>query len=254
MLYHKSYGAGKPLYLLHGWALNSRVWDHVVNNLKEHWLVTTVDLPGHGKSKPPESGDYNIDVLTHEVSQLINEASVIVGWSLGGMVALNLACRYPDLVDKLVLVASTPQFINSNDWRCAIDKAILDGFAADLVKDYRATVMRFLAIQTLGSEQSKQAVREMREKVFINGEPHLDSLTKGLTILRESNLRNEARQIRCPTLIMLGEKDTLIPVCSAELTRQLIPDCKISIVAGAGHAPFISHPGQFMQSLTEFLN
>jgi pimeloyl-[acyl-carrier protein] methyl ester esterase len=253
MLYHKTYGSGNSLYLLHGWALNSRVWDPVVEKLKQHWRTVAIDLPGHGKSSPPESGEYNIDTLTDEVVQTMNEPGIAVGWSLGGMVAINIACRYPHLVRKLVLVASSPQFVVSDDWPCAVQRSILQSFADDLVKDYRATIMRFLSIQTLGSEQARVAVRELRDKVFINGEPHIDSLTKGLDILQQCDLREQAEQVRCPTLVVVGEKDTLVPACSGDYTRQLITESIAKTIPGAGHAPFISHTTSFISVLNEFI-
>ena len=253
MLYQKSHGAGKPLYLLHGWALNSRVWDPVVDQLKHQWQVTTIDLPGHGKSSPPTSGTYNIDVLAEEVSCAIDKPATLIGWSLGGMVAQNLAQKYPELVEKLVLVASSPQFAASKDWPCAVKQSVIDGFTRDLIKDYRSTILRFLAIQTLGSEQAKAVVGELREKVFINGEPHLDSLTQGLSILKNTDLRARIQKIHCPTLIIVGEKDTLIPVCSGQQTRSLIRNSQLAIIKGAGHAPFISHTAEFINILEQFL-
>ena len=72
------------------------------------------------------------------------------------------------LVNRLVLVASSPQFVRSEDWPCAVDKSVINGFAADLEKDYRATVLRFLAIQTLGSEHYK-----IMSRVQLQGGPKM---------------------------------------------------------------------------------
>lgn len=253
MLYNKSFGAGNPLYLLHGWALNSRVWDPILDRLQQHWRVITVDLPGHGKSPPLAAPDYTIDAITDEIATVMEQGARVVGWSLGGMVALNLACRYPHLVKQLVLVASSPQFACSDDWPCAVDNSVINSFASDLHKDYRATILRFLAIQTLGSEQAKPVIRELREKVFINGEPHIDTLSKGLQLLISTNLRTVAAKVQCPTLIVLGEKDTMAPASSGEHTQQLIAGSNVKIIPGAGHAPFISHSEEFIKSVMEFL-
>ena len=113
--------------------------------------------------------------------------------------------------------------------------------------------MRFLSLQTYGSEQAKPVIRELRKKVFANGEPHLGSLSKGLEILKNCSLWDAARQIKCPTLIVLGEKDTLIPNESGQETQTSITGSQLAIIRGAGHAPFLSHPEEFIKTINSFL-
>lgn len=254
MLHYKIHGEGIPIVLLHGWALNSRVWDGVLPELMQHGQVIAVDLPGHGKSELPTNGQYDLDTITDEVKQILESNAIVVGWSLGGLVALNLACRYPELINKLILVAGSPQFVRSEDWPNAVDKNVIDGFSQNLVSDYRATIFRFLAIQALGSEQAKQSIKELRGKVFINGEPHLTALKEGLDLLTDTNLRQKLSSIRCPSLLVLGEKDTLIPAQSGPDTSSLLANSQLTIINGAGHAPFISHTKEFLNIITAFID
>ena len=253
-LYTQTAGEGGPICFLHGWALNGSVWDPVVQQLKQHNRITTVDLPGHGKSPPPSSGEYTVDSLSESVHKHLTTDTILVGWSLGGLIAINIAARYPELVRKLILIASSPQFANTDSWEHGVKKSIIDGFASDLIQNYRETIHRFLAIQTFGSEQAKPVIRELKAKVFAHGEPHLDSLSKGLKILKNSNLSDVARLIQCPTLIVLGEKDTLIPKSSGNETRNIIANSQLEIIKGAGHAPFISHPDEFLKTITAFIS
>lgn len=253
-LYTQIVGEGEPVCLLHGWALNGSVWDPVVENLKQDNLIITADLPGHGKSPPPASGEYTVDSLAESVSHHLKAGTVLAGWSLGGLIAIKIAATYPELVKKLILIASSPQFANTDTWEHGVKKSVIDSFASDLTDKYRETIHRFLAIQTFGSEKAKPVIRELKEKVFANGEPHLDSLSKGLQILKECNLWDEARHIQCPTLIVLGEKDTLIPKSSGEQTQGSIKDSETKIIKGAGHAPFISHPDEFLQIIRTFIS
>lgn len=252
-LYTQQYGSGDPLCLLHGWALNSHVWDPLVEDLQQQHLLTLIDLPGHGKSAPPVSGNYTLDSLAELIGKQLQDNTILAGWSLGGLIAIKIAARFPQLVRKLVLIASSPQFANSKDWDHGVKKSIIDGFARDLTQDYRETIHRFLAIQTFGSEKAKPVIRELREKVFANGEPHIDSLSKGLQILKSSNLWQEASNIQCPALVILGEKDTLIPRDSGVQTQQTIPNCQLEIIKGAGHAPFLSHKEAFLEVIKPFI-
>ena len=253
-LYVQQTGEGDPLCLLHGWALNSRVWDPIVDELQRSHQVTAIDLPGHGKSAPPDNGDYSLDHLTGIISQQLKPDTVLAGWSLGGLIAINVAAKYPQLVRKLVLIASSPQFANTESWEYGVKKSVIDGFASDLRANYRETIHRFLAIQMYGSEKAKPVIRELREKVFANGEPHIDSLSHGLQILKNSDLWQAAAAIQCPTLIVLGEKDTLIPKGSGKQTQETIRQSELKIIKGAGHAPFISHPDEFLKIINPFIS
>lgn len=254
MLYYKTHGEGKPIYLLHGWALNSRVWDDVLPELTQYGQVYAVDLPGHGKSDLPVNGQYDLDTIADEIAPILESNSIVVGWSLGGLVALNLAYRYPGLISKLVLVAGSPQFVQSEDWPNAVEKTVIEGFAQSLQSDYRATILRFLAIQALGSEQAKQSIKALREKVFLNGEPNLAALKEGLNLLINCNLRPALSDIHCPSLVVVGEKDTLIPEKSGYDTSGLLANSQLEIVNGAGHAPFISHSKEFLNIISAFIN
>ncbi|WP_455366431.1 pimeloyl-ACP methyl ester esterase BioH [Kaarinaea lacus] len=256
MLYYESHGEGDPVVLLHGWAMNGRVWDDVVPRLAQFGRVITVDLPGHGKSDLPANGHYDLDTVCDEIKPVLenNANATVLGWSLGGLVALNLAHRYPELIHKLVLVAGSPQFVQSSDWPHAVQQEIFASFATNLADDYRATIQRFLAIQALGSQQGKHAIKALREKVFLNGEPQMKALREGLKLLSNSNVRPYLSNIRCSVLIVLGEKDRLIPPAAGADTVALLPTAQLAVIPGAGHAPFISHAKEFLSITTAFIN
>ena len=254
MLHYETHGKGNPILLLHGWALNGRVWDEVVPALSQYGQVITVDLPGHGKSDLPANGPFDLGSLCDELEPLLAENTMVMGWSLGGLIAFNLSHRYPELIKKLVIVAGSPQFVQSSDWPHAMPEETFNGFATTLVDDYRATIQRFLAIQALGSEHARHAIMALRARVFINGEPRLAALRAGLNLLSNSNVRNQLPEIHCSTLIILGGKDTLVPAGAGAETVALLPGAQLEIIKGAGHAPFISHANEFLKITTAFIN
>ncbi|NOZ52176.1 MAG: pimeloyl-ACP methyl ester esterase BioH [Gammaproteobacteria bacterium] len=254
MLYKKSAGQGRPVYLLHGWGFNCRVWDDIIQDFQQYWKVTAIDLPGHGKSSLPASVKYNLDTLTAELLPEIEPGASIIGWSLGGVLALNLALQHPKLISTLVLVASSPQFVRCNDWVHGMPANIIEGFATDLTKDYRQTILRFLAIQAMGSDFTRNTLRTLREKIFLNGEPHIKALQGGLEILLSTNLRPQLKKINSDVLFLLGEKDTLVPQSAGAASTALTPNSRYAIIAGAAHAPFVTHPQQFIQLISDFIN
>jgi len=234
--------------------MNGRVWDDVVVELAKTQRVLTVDLPGHGKSHLPANAVYNLDTVSDAIKPVLEQNTIVVGWSLGGLIALNLAFRYPELIKKLVLVSGSPQFVQSADWPNAVQQEVFNGFAENLLDDYRATIQRFLAIQALGSQEAKHAIKALREKVFLNGEPKMAALREGLKLLSNSNVRAQLPDIRCPVQIILGEKDRLIPPTAGAGTAALLSNAQLAIIQGAGHAPFISHLKEFLSITTAFIN
>jgi pimeloyl-[acyl-carrier protein] methyl ester esterase len=196
---------------------------------------------------------YTLPQVAESLAAVIPDNSVVVGWSLGGMVAMQLAVDFPDQVDKLALVATSPQFFVSDDWPYAMDTTILENFANELSTSYRETILQFLAIQALGSDHAREEIRLLRDKVFQNGEPSERALEAGLRILRCANLRKLARDIPCPTLIVRGEKDRLVPAPAGKALARIVPKARLCTIKGASHAPFISHLQTFLEVLTPFI-
>jgi len=252
-LFCKTQGSGPELVLLHGWGMNADVWDGVVPKLAKSHRVTAVDLPGHGRSGDADD-DYSLSAQAQKVAEILPPNCILVGWSLGGLLALQLALDFPRRIKALVLVASSPRFVRADDWPDAMQAEVLQGFAGELQTDFKKTINRFLAIQALGSEHAREELRLLRERVFAHGEPEPKALASGLDILMTADFRARLSQLQCPTLLISGERDTLFPVAAARHTQALIADARLSVIRGAGHAPFLSHPEDFVRALQEFLD
>lgn len=259
-LYVSSTGSGPDVVLIHGWGMNSDVWESIIPELAENYCVTVVDLPGHGRSidNSAEGGitdlvDYSLSNLASQVMAVIPEDAIVVGWSLGGMVATQMVLDYPGRIKKLVLVASSPQFVKDDSWPEGMEADVLNGFAGDLLGDYRKTITRFIAIQAMGSDNAREEQRILRDRVFRHGHPQLTALEGGLKILNQTNLRPYLSSIKIPTLLITGEHDTLFRRKAAEKTEKLLSNASLRIIKGSGHAPFLSHQNEFLQELIVFI-
>jgi pimeloyl-[acyl-carrier protein] methyl ester esterase len=254
-LYVETFGDGQPLVVLHGWGMHGGMFRNAFGNLQKQ--VQLVDLPGHGYSKP-FSGSHNIglysDYLIEELKLHLKHDLILLGWSMGGLLAQSIAAKLVQQVSKLVLVTATPVFVNQRDWRLGVNKKLLDSFAADLVSDYEKTLARFLAIQFLGLNEQKSLLRQAKALVFDRPSPNATILAQGLELLRNTDLRDHADDIRCPTLIINGENDTLITTAAAAYLAERIPNGRAVILKGAGHAPFLSHAAEFTSYLGRFIN
>lgn len=241
---------GPDVVLIHGWGLHGGIWGELPGRLAGACRVTLVDLPGHGRSGPLP-GTPDIDEIAEAVAAAVPSGATWVGWSLGGMVALAAASRNTDL-RRLVVVGTNPRFVASEDWP-GMAPELLATFAADLAGDYRATLNRFLALQTRGAGGGREALRDLRARLFAHGEPDAGSLRAGLRILAETDLRPRLASVAVPALVIHGSRDTLVPGEAAERSAEAL-GAELAVIDGAGHAPFLSHFDEFAMRLESFID
>jgi pimeloyl-[acyl-carrier protein] methyl ester esterase len=216
--------------------------------------VHAVDLPGHGHSAATDP--YTLDEIAAAVDAAVpaGEPFAVLGWSLGGAVAMNWACYRPQRVARLVLVSTSPCFVAGPDWPHAMAAATLARFGDELRVAYRATLQRFLSLQLHGSDPGRAALALMRKHLFARGEPAPEVLGAALGILAAIDLRAVAPSIAQPTRVIAGDRDTLAPPAAARWLAAAMPHATYAEIAGAGHAPFLSHPDAFDRAVGAFLD
>lgn len=245
-------GSGPDLVLLHGWGMHSGIWGGVHDELALDFRVHAVDLPGYGAS--PSCQPYVLPQLVQEVASALPSRAGVIGWSLGGLVALRLALSQPQQVARLMLVGSTPCFMQRPDWSCGIEAEILQTFAHGLERDYAATLMRFLSLQVRNGENVRTVLKYLRMALFARGMPSAEVLRAGLNILLENDLRAEAGKLALPLSIVHGERDMLAPAEAARWLAAQVPGARLTLIPGCAHAPFLSHPKVFLQEVREFFS
>ena len=227
--------------------MNSAVWQHGLQQLPPWINPITIDLPGYGVSAGVRAT--TLDDYVDHAARLITRPSVLVGWSLGGLVSLRLARRHAHLVSALFQVATSPRFVQAEDWSCAIESSVFDQFAQSLQQDVNRTIRRFLALQVRGTSTSIQTVRQLQRAIDAHGLPGKAALLAGLKLLSETDLTAQLQALDCSVTWLLGDKDALVPVELRDRLAQILTNADIQILSGAGHAPMISHPDEFSQAL-----
>lgn len=252
-LHIESVGNGPNLVMLHGWGMHSGVWQPLVKKLSRQFTLHLVDLPGMGFSQPIEPS--HLHAVAEKVAEQIPGNADICGWSLGGLVAMRIALTHPEHVRRMVLVGSTPRFVNTEDaaWPHGIDAEVFQNFATQVSQDYQSTLIKFLTLQCMGASDSRATVKLLRNSFAERPVPTMGSLQKALRMLLENDLREEIPYLRKPVLLMHGDRDTLAPVQAAHWLAQHLPFGRLRVLAGASHAPFLSHPEQFIEALVQFL-
>lgn len=244
-------GSGPDLMLLHGWGMHGGVWHGVAQTLAQHFRVHLVDLPGMGDS--PACEPYTLPRLAQQVAAATPPQAAVCGWSFGGQVAMRLALDFPEKVARLVLVGSTPRFVNGADWQHGIDGGVFCEFAAQVAQDYHATMERFLGLQAFGGESARGLLRELRQRFAARPVPAPQVLQQALAVLLETDLRRQFPSLTLPMQLIHGERDTLAPSAAARWMAEAAPQASLNLIPRASHAPFISHPAAFAEALLEFL-
>jgi pimeloyl-[acyl-carrier protein] methyl ester esterase len=257
-LHQHSIGHGPDLVLLHGWGLHSGIWSAGRNSLAEqlaqHYRITMIDLPGHGHSDGLGHNGFTFDATVAAIAAQLPPTAMLLGWSLGGLLAQRLACQRPQQVSRLILLASTARFTRADDWPGALPTATLDNFGLALVEDPQATIQRFLALQVRGSDNERQQLRILKQALAERPQARAEALRSGLDILRQVDLRPGLADIAQPTLLIFGQHDRIVPASAGPAMAGSLPQVHSLTLAGAGHAPFLSHPAQTGQAILEFLN
>lgn len=249
-LHVESIGRGPNLTMLHGWGLNSAVWATFAERLSSQFTLHLVDLPGHGFSSAV-SGETMDDFAQHVIDT--TAPGHLLGWSLGGQIALQIATQQPAFVDRLILIGTTPKFVEADDWALGKKRAVLDQFAQELSANYAATIRRFLALQTLHAPQARATIARLHAAVTARGAPNMAALMTGLQLLNDNDLRLIAPRVTQPALILQGTRDALTTERAAHWLGAQLPGATYTVFDDAAHAPFLSHEDAVVDALTTFL-
>ncbi len=250
-IYVKTVGTGKPLVLVHGWAMHSGVWGGFADELAQHYQLTLVDLPGHGRSAPIRPFDLG-NIASQLAAILPNQPCAWLGWSLGAQVVLQIAADLPERVDKLILLAGTPCFVSKTNWP-GMAENVLDKFAELLLIDGEDTLNRFLSLQVKEIGNSKSVLSRLRSVLASAPFPDSITLKEGLQILRQADLRSVMANVRQPVCAILGGLDTLVSPKTGVAMQQLLPSLQLNLIERAGHTPFLSHAEQVVDLIRGFM-
>jgi pimeloyl-[acyl-carrier protein] methyl ester esterase len=254
-LYVEVNGNGPDLVLLHGWGLNLRVWDGLVEELRERFRVIAVDLPGHGRSAWTFSRGTPAEqawAIYTTLAPISNRYSLL-GWSLGAQIALDLAAAMPGQIDRLVLLAATPKFVEATDWQFGMKTAVITKLGEQLRLDYRRTISDFLELQVRGSAEGSRVLEQLRRALLIHGQAVPHALEAGLNTLATSDLRPTLGHVRAPTLVIAGQHDRITPPAASAALAQALPDARYVEIPRAAHASFLSHRAAFAALVRKFL-
>lgn len=240
-------GTGFPLILLHGYTTTSEFWREQVEELSRSYQVIRPNLPGHGISPAPPTRQYTIDSFVADLEGLFRHFSLrraaLVGLSMGGVISQHFALRNPQLLQALVLVDTTSHGIGQN----GRPETVLAGMDAVGVEK---------ALQTLSdnsfSPGAPRALLEWADQEVIQTPEFV--ARAAITSLGESDTTASLGRITAPTLVIVGEMDTVTPVAESSALSEGIPNSKLVVIEKAGHFSMLERPVEFNRVLRGFLD
>ena len=252
-LYYEEEGSGKvPIVFGHGMLFNLRMFDEQVDFLKSDFKCVRFDFRGQGKSEITNDG-YELDALTEDAAKLIRSLECspchFVGFSMGGMVGIRLAIKYPELIRSLILIdtSSEPQ---DDMARNRVMIWIAKYFGINILAN---KVMSMFFGSKFLKDKKRTALRKLWKNHFLaNDQAGILKVIKGV-VFRKA-ITNTLDGIKHPTLIMVGEKDILTDYAKASILHEHIADSELKIIPDAGHMSPIEEPEVVSQFIYDFIN
>ncbi|MEO8308073.1 MAG: alpha/beta fold hydrolase [Pseudomonadota bacterium] len=241
-----------PLVCVHGWGMNLRVFDALREALRGQCSSWALDLPGHGRSDWHDArGD--LESQLQDLQAALPARCVLMGWSLGAQLALELARRAPQQVAALVLITCTPRFTQAPDWPQGMAAQTLQAFESLLLQDWRQTLRDFVQLQVRGGRNADATREQLEAALQAHGLPRQQALRAGLDILVELDQRAVLGRIGQPTLVVSGQNDRVTPPDACRWMADALPNARYLQIDRAGHAPLLSHVDEVAAAVREFL-
>lgn len=262
---YRTVGKGREaILLIHGMAGSATTWRHVMPALGERFTVVAPDLLGHGRSEK-EVGDCSLGAFAAMLRDLLvalgHERVTVVGQSLGGGIAMQMAYQFPERCQRLVLVASGGLGREVNP---LLRLLTLPGSGAVLRLGCSLPVRRGIELVGRWSErfglESRPIVEELwrsyaslgddatRKAFFRSLRAVIDRRGQAVSAANRLHLAGEV-----PTLIAWGDADRVIPVSHAHAAHEAIPGSRLEVFEGVGHYPHVEAPERFVALLSEFI-
>jgi pimeloyl-[acyl-carrier protein] methyl ester esterase len=250
-LHVETSGTGPALLLLHGWSRSGADLAGLAARLEGSFRVVRPDLRGHGRSSP---GPFALDLLAGDLAAVVEAeapGAVLLGWSLGGLVALAALPRLRGRLAGLVLLGATPRFTEGEGWPHGQPARAVEGLALRVRRQPARACARFLEDCFVPGELD-EAGRSRLAPLLAAPPPDAAAALAGLDVLATADRRAALPGIDLPLLVLHGEADPIVPVGAGRAVAAAVPGARLALLPGAGHAPFLSREAEVTARVAAF--
>ncbi|MEA1953578.1 MAG: alpha/beta fold hydrolase [Campylobacterota bacterium] len=252
-LYYEIHGAGEPLMLVAGLGSDSQSWQPIIEELSQHFLLITPDNRGTGRTVPQDA-ETSIQQIADDCMALASYLGFssfnLLGHSMGGFVALDLAARYPDTVDRLILASTSTSNSKCNDVLFANWVSTLES-GMDTIEWFRSIFYWLFTEHFFENENAVDAALH-----YAVDYPHPQSAVafrKQVEVIAGFDCFEQLSEITAKTLVISGQEDILFPPDVSVSLVQAIPGAAFSVIAHAAHSIHMEQPQVFTECVLDFL-
>ncbi len=248
-------GSGPALVLVHGMFGDHLDWEPVLEPLARRHRVVALDLPGFGDSEKPER-EYTAEFFVAALHELLQSLGVdrasVVGNSFGGILAVLYTLAHPQVVERLVLVSSGGlRPFGGEEKQLAVERLSEENLLALTPAVHRQMFPRIFA--KCGEAQERYFAKQDAKLARADYPAYVRAIVSSIRLVLSAYVLDRLREVRCPTLLLWGDRDIVFPVELARQALERLPQGKLEILPGGGHALQIDCPVEFVAALEEFL-
>jgi len=257
MIHYKIIGNGRPLLLIHGWAMNAEVWSNLSDNLESNYQVISIDLRGHGKSKQLD-GPFNYDIFAKDILLLIDKLGLndltLIGWSMGVSIIFKMLEHSLPSLNSLVFISGNPSLVKRADYENGIPEVVVKRLYKNTERDLEKGLQSFHSLLFTPEELSHIGQLNIFKIITdINNIPKKEAALEALKCLQNEDLRDALDKIAVPTLLIHGKKDQISLPDAAPYMKKCIKKSELLFLDNTGHVPFITKEKKTLEKIKLFL-
>lgn len=255
-LWYEDQGRGCPVVLLHGWCMSSAVWKYQLEAVSSTLRLVAPDLRGHGRSREI-SGGLNFDRLAEDLTDLLNFLKltkvILVGWSMGGQLALHASVELTERLAGMVLVSATPCFTAVDGFPYGLSANETSGMRLKVQRNLKRALDGFhTRLFAEGELEGVVTAPEIIQLLSTQPLPDVTNVLEALETLCSTDLRPLLKLIDLPVLVVNGAQDRICLPQASNYLQSHIPGAEQRVYPHCGHAPFLTYSRQFNAELTLF--
>lgn len=257
MIQYRIAGSGKPLVLIHGWAMHAGVWQGFSDRLAERCTIIEVDLRGHGASRAMK-GPHTFEQYARDLIELLGHLGLrdtaLLGWSMGASLIMKMYALGYRGTGAVVLIGANPSLVQREGYESGLAPVIVKRLLRQLQRDYPAGLQTFLGLLCTEKEHERfSADAAYRSAMDTSACPGPEVALSTLACLQGEDLRATTAYINAPTLIVHGDRDEICLSAAGRFLAGSIPGARLLMLSQTGHMPFISRRETVEEAVLNFL-
>lgn len=237
------------IVILNGWAMPSGIWAQFCDLLKSNITYKSCRVIDIDRCLSTEQWVQYLD-------ERVEPDTLLMGWSLGGMLAIEYAHQRPERIRSVCTLQTNPKFVVGDDWSSAMTQEAFNGFrqlaGSDDIAGVKTLIKRFSFLTTTQGLDGIGDLKALKTTFSVESIPANNILCQSLELLEQLDVRDKISTLKVPQLHLLGEVDQLVPQSVSEQIKQLNSGAYVELIEGVSHCPCYSAAERMVTRVAKF--